>query len=58
VEIERTAKAIDVFCHAGQPGLIIGKDGVNIPIVIKEINKIAGRKIKVNFNVIAYENIG
>lgn len=58
VEIERTAKTIDVFCHAGQPGLIIGKEGANVPTITKEINKIVGRKIKVNFNVLIYENIG
>jgi small subunit ribosomal protein S3 len=58
VEIERTTKTIDVFCYAGQPGLVIGKEGANISIITKEINKIVGRKIKVNFNVLSYDNIG
>jgi ribosomal protein S3 len=55
-EIERTEKIINIFVYAGQPGGVIGKDGTNIPVIIKEINKIVGRKIKVNVNVIAHEN--
>jgi ribosomal protein S3 len=42
----------------GQPGGVIGKDGTNIPIITKAVNLIVGRKIKVNVNVIAYENVG
>ncbi len=56
VEIERTLKNVDVFVNCGQPGIIIGKEGANIPLVTKEINKIVGRKIKVNVNVIAHQN--
>lgn len=56
IEIERTQKNVDVFVSCGQPGLIIGKEGANIPAVIKEVNKIVGRKIKVNVNVIAHIN--
>jgi small subunit ribosomal protein S3 len=58
VEIERTEKNIDIFVYAGQPGPIIGKDGGNIPVVTKAINKIVGRKIKVNINVLKYDNVG
>lgn len=57
VEIERTMKTIDCFVYAGQPGGIIGKEGANIAVMTKEINKIVGRKIKVNINVITYENV-
>jgi small subunit ribosomal protein S3 len=56
VEIERTGKNIDVFVHAGQPGAILGKEGSNVAPMIKEINKIVGRKVKVNLNVILYAN--
>lgn len=55
-EIERTEKTIYIFVYVGQPGGVIGKDGTNIPIITKAINKIVGRKIKVNVNVIPYEN--
>ena len=56
VEIERTQKNVDVFVTCGQPGLIIGKEGSNIPVVTLAINKIVGRKTKVNFNVISHGN--
>ncbi len=56
VEIERTQKNVDVFVTCGQPGLIIGKEGANIPVVTLAINKIVGRKTKVNVNVIAHGN--
>jgi small subunit ribosomal protein S3 len=57
-EIERTPKQIHLFVYVGQPGGVIGKDGTNIPVITKAINLIVGRKIKVNVNVIAYENVG
>lgn len=56
VEIERTQKNVDVYITCGQPGIIIGKDGTNIPVATLAINKIVGRKTKVNINVIAHNN--
>jgi ribosomal protein S3 len=35
---------------------VIGKEGANIPVITKEINKIVGRKKKVNVNITAHEN--
>jgi small subunit ribosomal protein S3 len=57
IEIERTPKNINLFVYVGQPGSVIGKEGTNIPVITKAINLIAGRKVKVNVNVIAYENV-
>jgi ribosomal protein S3 len=45
-----------LFVYVGQPGGVIGKDGTNIPVITKMINKIVGRKVKVNVNVIPYDN--
>jgi ribosomal protein S3 len=45
-----------VFVYCGQPGKLNGQDNANVPTIVKEINKIVGRKIKVNLNVLAYEN--
>lgn len=56
VEIERTAKSITVFIYCSQPGIILGKEETNIPIVKLAINKIVGRKTNVIINVIAHEN--
>jgi ribosomal protein S3 len=56
-EIERTAKNVNLFVYVGQPGGVIGKDGTNIPVITKAIHLIVGRKMKVNVNVIPYENV-
>lgn len=54
-EIERSQKAITVNLKAGQPGIVLGKEGINTKDIILAINKIVGRNVKVNFNVIPYE---
>ena len=56
VEIERTQSTIDLFIYCGQPGALIGKEGENLKKLTLDINKIVGRKIKVNPNVIQYAN--
>lgn len=55
VEIERTQNSLDVYVHVGQPGSIIGKEGENINKIKLAINKIVGRKIKVNVSAIPYD---
>lgn len=54
-EIERTQKTISVYLTAGQPGLILGKEGANVKNITLAINKIVGKRIKVAFSVIPYE---
>ena len=56
VEIERTQSTIDLFIHCGQPGVLIGKEGENLKKLVLDINKIVGRKIKVNPNILQYNN--
>lgn len=56
IEIERTQSTMNLFVYCGQVGLILGKEGSNLKPLILAINKIVGRKIKVNINVIQYEN--
>lgn len=56
VEIERTQSTIDLFVYCGQPGIILGKDGENLKKLVFDINRIVGRKIKVNVNVLQYIN--
>ncbi len=55
IEIERTQKAIDVFVYAMQPGILIGSEGSESKKIKLEINKIVGRNIKVNLNILAIE---
>ena len=57
VEIERSQKTIDLFIYCGQPALIIGKEQEGLKKLTLAINKIVGRKIKVNINVIQYNNV-
>ena len=56
IEIERTQSSFDLFVYCGQPGVIIGKDGENLKKLVLDINKIVGRKIKVNPNILQYAN--
>lgn len=56
-EIERNQKEIWVTVHAGQPGLILGDKNSNEKKDVLAINKIVGRKIKVHFSVLNYENV-
>lgn len=57
IEIERSQTTFDIFAYCGQPGLILGKEGANVKSITLSVNKIVGRKIKINFNVIQYLNI-
>ena len=56
-KIERNQNNIWVSVHAGQPGLILGDKNSNEKKDILAINKIVGRKIKVHFSVLNYENV-
>lgn len=56
VEIERTQTTITLFIYAGQPGILLGNENSNIKNIHSQINRIVGRKIKVNVNIVAVEN--
>lgn len=55
IEIERGEKQgkkwIEIFVYASQVILVIGQKGASIPNIVKEINKIVGRNIKVDVTV-------
>ncbi|WP_033160180.1 30S ribosomal protein S3 [Mycoplasmoides alvi] len=55
IEIERGEKQgkkwIEIFVYASQVILVIGQKGNAIPAIIKEINKIVGRNVKVDLTV-------
>ncbi|XQP55728.1 MAG: 30S ribosomal protein S3 [Mycoplasmoidaceae bacterium] len=57
IEIDRTQKSITVVVKAGQPGLISGANNANEKDNILAVNKIVGRKIKVNLSIAQYENV-
>ncbi len=56
-EIERTQATINAIVKCGQPGILLGKEGINIKTISLAINKIVGRNIKVNVTVVPFEAI-
>ena len=48
VEIERAANKVTVFIHAAKPGLIIGKNGVEIEKLKAKLEAMTGKKVNVN----------
>ncbi|AAP56407.2 30S ribosomal protein S3 [Mycoplasmoides gallisepticum] len=56
VDIERTQTSIRVFIYASQPGIILGKEAANIKVILLAINKIVGRHIKVDVDVLEVGN--
>ncbi|QZX49193.1 30S ribosomal protein S3 [Mycoplasma sp. E35C] len=56
IEIERTQTSIRVFIYASQPGIVLGKEAANIKTIVLAINKIVGRKIKVDVDVLEVGN--
>ena len=48
VEIERTVDRVKVYIHCAKPGLVIGKGGVEIENLRKELEKLVGRPVEVN----------
>jgi small subunit ribosomal protein S3 len=48
VEIERTVNKVTVSVHAAKPGVIIGKSGVEIDKLRKDLEALTGKKVSVN----------
>lgn len=56
VEIERTQDSINLFVYCAQPGVILGVENSELKNATLMINKIVGRNVKVNLNIITLEN--
>lgn len=56
IEIERMQGSITIFVYCSQPGIILGNENSELSKVILMVNKIVGRDVKVNINVIGLEN--
>jgi small subunit ribosomal protein S3 len=48
IVIERLAKKPRISIHAARPGVIIGKKGIEIESLRKELNKMAGEEVTLN----------
>lgn len=51
IDIERTKGSIIIFLHSAKPGVILGKEGVNIEKTIKMIRKAIGLTTKSRLNI-------
>ena len=49
MEIERAAKRIRVHVFTARPGIIIGKKGADIEALKKELTKLTGKDVYINF---------
>jgi small subunit ribosomal protein S3 len=52
VEIERAANKVEVTIHTAKPGVVIGKRGQNVDVLKGKLEKLSGKKIKLNISEI------
>ncbi len=59
IEIERTSKEVNIIISSARPGVIIGRGGVGVEDLKKEIKRqyLKDRKIAVNINIKEVENV-
>lgn len=59
IEIERTSKEVNIIISSARPGVIIGRGGVGVEDLKKEIKRqyLKDRKIAVNINIKEIENV-
>lgn len=48
VEIERTEQQIKIVIHAGRPGIVIGKKGVEVDKLRNHLEKLTGKRVRVD----------
>ncbi|MFD1430649.1 MULTISPECIES: 30S ribosomal protein S3 [Lacticaseibacillus] len=48
IEIERAANRVNISIHTAKPGMVIGKGGVQVESLRKELNDLTGRKVHIN----------
>jgi small subunit ribosomal protein S3 len=51
-EIERAANKVEVTIHTAKPGVVIGKRGQNVDVLKGKLEKLTGKKIKLNISEI------
>ncbi len=52
IHISRTAKKIVLTIHTARPGIVIGKGGVEVEALKKELKKLMGYNVQINVNEI------
>jgi small subunit ribosomal protein S3 len=57
VEIERNANQITVSIHTARPGIVIGRGGQRVDELRNNLEKMTGRKVRVNINEVRVPEI-
>jgi small subunit ribosomal protein S3 len=57
VDIERNANQITVSVHTARPGIVIGRGGQRVDELRAELEKITGRRVRVNINEVRIPEI-
>ncbi|MEA4890944.1 MAG: 30S ribosomal protein S3 [Peptococcaceae bacterium] len=52
VDIERSANRIKVTIKTAKPGIVIGRGGMEVEVLRKELEKLTGKKININISEI------
>ena len=52
IEISRTSKKVSITIHTARPGLVIGKGGVEVDSLKKQLKKVIGYEVLVNVSEI------
>lgn len=48
IEIERAANRVKVTIHTARPGMVIGRQGAEVELIRKEIEKFSGKQVQLN----------
>ncbi|NLW47375.1 MAG: 30S ribosomal protein S3 [Firmicutes bacterium] len=48
IEIERAANRLKVTIHTARPGMVIGRQGTEVELIRKEIEKFSGKQVQLN----------
>src|SRR5687767_4808440 len=51
VQIKRSINSIDIYLHVSRPGVVIGRGGVNIDLLKKELSRLLQSKNKQNLTI-------
>jgi small subunit ribosomal protein S3 len=48
IEIERAANRVKVTIHTARPGMVIGRQGTEVEVIRKDLEKLSGKQVQLN----------
>ena len=57
IEIERSNDIVTIFLHCARPGLVIGKGGEQIEVYRQAVEKMIGKKVRLNIIEVRYPDM-